>query len=306
MQWPKIRIGTRSSALARVQVNLLSQALCHAQPDLQDAIEIVYCDTPGDRDRSSSLEELGGRGVFTDDLDYRVASGDIDCVVHAMKDMAPGLHDGLVIGATLQREDPREVLVAPGVDSFDAVPQKTVFGSSSIRRRALLRRLRPDLQFTLLRGNVEERIAQVRAGVCEATILAYAGLSRLGLLDHASDVLSLDVLPPDPAQGAIGIVCRGDNFPVRRVLQMINHKQTFAEITAERALLNALPTPDALAIGGVARVCDQRLTLSALLVSDDGSREWAETIEGHKDDAAVIGARLGSVLRAPAQRLLSA
>jgi hydroxymethylbilane synthase len=304
--WPKLRIGTRPSRLARVQVEMVRAALCRQVPDLQDNIEVVVFDTPGDRDRSSSLEDLGGRGVFTDNLDACVASGEIDCVVHAMKDMAPTMQSNLVIGATLQREDPREVLVAPGHKSFDALPTGAVFGSSSIRRRALLRRLRPDFQFSLLRGNVEERIAQIENGHCDGTILAYAGLARLGLLNHVQEIFPLDVLPPDPAQGAIGIVCHSDNFIARRALQLINHARTTAEVTAERALLKSLPQPDALALGAIARANGNRLELSALLVSEDGTQEWSGLVTGLVDEADALGARLGGELREPAQRLLSA
>lgn len=306
MAWPKLRIGTRPSRLARIQVELVRKALCRQVPDLQDNIEVVVYDTPGDRDRTAHLEDLGGRGVFTDDLDARVAAGEIDCVVHAMKDMAPDLPTNLVIGATLEREDPREVLVAPRYTNLEAMPQGAVFGSSSIRRRSLLRRLRPDLRFTLLRGNVEDRIAQVETGSCDGTILAYAGLARLNLLSHARQTFALNVLPPDPAQGAIGIGSHKDNFLARRMLQMINHAPTYAEVSAERALLRALPQPDALAIGAVARASGSHLCFSALLVSEDGTQEWAEHIEGDVEDSTTLGHRLGMTLQEPAQRLLSA
>ena len=306
MHWPRLRIGTRSSRLARVQVNMVCTDLYQQVPALQDRIEIVYLDTPGDRDRTSCLEDLGGRGVFTDSLDAYVASGEVDCVVHAMKDMEPALRSNLVVGATLKREDPREVLIAPRYDSLDVIPTGGVFGSSSIRRRALLKRLRPDLQFTLLRGNVEERIAQMDGTKLDGTILAYAGLARLGLLAHVQEVFPLGRLPPDPAQGAIGVICHRDSFIVRRLLQMINHHPTFAEITAERALLRSLPKPDALAIGANAVACQDRLVMSALLVSEDGAQEWSHQLDGHTDDAEPLGQRIGAALRGPAQSLLSA
>lgn len=306
MQWPKLRIGTRPSRLARVQVELVRTAMCRQVPDLQGNIEIVIFDTPGDLSRSSNLEELGGRGVFTDNLDDLVTSGEIDCVVHAMKDMAPTTQAQLVIGATLKREDPREVLVAPGYQNLGAMPNGAVFGSSSVRRRALLRRLRPDLQFSLLRGNVEERVAHLESSRFDGTILAYAGLARLGLLAHAQEIFPLNVLPPDPAQGAIGVVCHSDNFMVRRALQLINHVSTYAEVSAERALLRSLPQPDALALGAMARTKGNRLELSALLVSEDGTQEWPGLVNGLVEDAEALGLRLGGELSVPAQRLLSA
>jgi len=306
MQWPRLRIGARPSRLARVQITMVTHALCRLIPDLEDKIDVVVFETPGDQDRKSSLEDLGGRGVFTDTLDAAVAAGEIDCVVHAMKDMAPTLPETLTIGATLEREDPREVLVSPKFANLDTVPKGAVFGSSSIRRRALLRRLRPDLTFDLLRGNVEERIAQLGDRDLDGTILAYAGLARLGLLAHARQVFPLNVLPPDPAQGAIGIICHSENFAVRRALQLINHAETFAEVEAERAVLQSLPDPDALAMGAIARVTGQRLVLSATLVSEDGAQEWSNILEGSIQDAAQIGLHMGAILRKPAQILLSA
>ncbi len=306
MNWPKLRIGTRPSRLAWVQIAMVRHELCRLIPDLEDKIEVVVFETPGDQDRKLSLEDLGGRGVFTDTLDAAVAAGEIDCVVHAMKDMAPALPETLIIGATLEREDPREVLVSPKYANLDAIPKGAVFGSSSIRRRALLRRLRPDLNFDLLRGNVEERIAQLGERDLDGTILAYAGLARLGLLAYARQVFPLNVLPPDPAQGAIGIICHSENFAVRRALQLINHSETFAEVEAERAVLQSLPHPDALAMGAIARVTGQSLVLSATLVSEDGAQEWSNTLEGSTADAAQIGLRMGAILREPAQVLLSA
>jgi hydroxymethylbilane synthase len=169
-----------------------------------------------------------------------------------------------------------------------------------------LRRLRPDFQFALLRGNVEERVAQLENKKFDGTVLAYAGLARLGLLAHAAEVFSLSVLPPDPAQGAIGIICHSDNFVARRALQLINHRPTYAEVTAERALLRSLPKPDALALGAIARVHENRLEISALLVSEDGVQEWSGQVNGLVDDADLIGVRLGRDLRGPAKRLLSA
>lgn len=306
MRWPKLRIGSRPSRLALVQVDLVKATLVRRFPDLHGKIETVIFDTPGDRDRSSPLEDLGGRGVFTDNLDEAVVSGQVDCVVHAMKDMAPEFQSGLTLGATLEREDPREVLVSPNYKSLDDIPEGGVFGSSSIRRRALLRRLRPDLQFDLLRGNVEERIAQLEPCQLDGTILAYAGLARLNLVSHIRQIFPLSVLPPDPAQGAIGLVCHSDNFVVRRLLQQINHMPTFAEVVAERALLRSLPQPDALAIGAIGRATGSHLSVRAMLVSEDGAQEWSGQVEGHIDSAEELGARLASILHAPALRLLSA
>lgn len=306
MQWPKIRIGTRASRLALVQVELVKKQLFQCVPQLSDRIETVVIDTPGDLDRSLPIESLGGRGVFTGSLDSAVASGTVDCVIHAMKDMSPTMEADLMLAATLKREDPREVLVSSKYQTLGKVPAGAVFGSSSIRRRALLRRLRPDLNFELLRGNVEARIAQLYSRQLDGTILAYAGLARLGLKGHIRDIFPLDVLPPDPAQGAIGIICHRHNFVARRLLQQISHDATFAEVTAERALLASLPQPDALAIGAIARVHDKALSLSAMLVSEDGIQAWSSQVNGSVQDSEAIGFRAGQQLRTPAVKLISA
>lgn len=306
MQWPRLRIGTRSSRLALVQVEIVKAALCRQVPDIQNRVDVVVFDTPGDQNRAAPLEELGGRGVFTDNLDEAVTSGHVDFVVHAMKDMAPTLPCELALGATLGREDPREVLVSPRYSNLSEIPSGGVFGSSSIRRRALLRRLRPDLKFNLLRGNVEQRIAQLADRNLDGTILAYAGLARLNLTQHIQQFFSLEELPPDPGQGAIGIICHSDNFVTRRLLQQINHEPTFFEVSAERALLRSLPKPDALAIGAIARVNGSCLLLRALLVCENGTEEWSGEVQGHVEDSDLLGERLAAILREPALRLVSA
>jgi len=287
-------------------VDLAIRALCRRAPDSRDKIEIVVIETPGDRDRVSYLEKLGGRGVFTDCLDAAIAAGKIDYAVHAMKDMAPCLREPVVIGAVLERTDPREVLVAPGFANLAAIPKGAVFGSSSIRRRAFLRRLRPDLRFDLLRGNVEERVAQVHGPNYDGTILAFAGLARLGLHKEIAQTFSLDLLPPDPAQGAIGITCHRENFIGRRLLQSINHSLSAIEVTTERALLKNLPEPDAFAIGAIARAHNGRVCLSAALVSEDGAYHWSYSDESTLDHAEALGRRVGMALRKPALNLVYA
>lgn len=306
MRWPSLRLGTRPSRLALAQVELVKAALLKHAPDLHGRIEVVIFDTPGDQNRTTSLEELGGRGVFTDNLDCAVESGQVDFAIHAMKDMSPQLSSALTLGATLEREDPREVLVSPRYRTLKEVPVGGVFGSSSIRRRALLKRLHPGLRFDLLRGNVEERIAQLETRQLDGTILAYAGLARLNLTRHVQETFSLESLPPDPAQGAIGIICHSHNFVGRRLLQHINHKPTFSEITAERALLRSLPQPDSLAIGAIARFKNSQLSMHAHLVSEDGAEEWVSDVQGNAADAEVLGQRLAATLRTPALQLISA
>ena len=304
--WPRLRIGTRPSKLALVQIELLSKALEHAHPGIRDRLEIVIFETPGDKDRSQLMEGLGGRGVFTDLLDQAVADGQVDIAVHAMKDMPPSLQAPLVLAATLERANPQEVLVSASGKPLAELPEGAVFGSSSIRRQAMVRRLRPDVQFDLLRGNVEERVAQVMSRPLDGTILAHAGLARLGLLHHVAERFTYDQLPPDPAQGAIGMVAHRDNFVARRILQAVDHMPTTQAIKAERAVLSALPSPDALAIGALATVHENRLLLRATLVNRDGSYSWSEQAEGPAQDAHAIGRFTGLSLRPQASQVLSA
>lgn len=286
----RLRIGTRGSKLALVQVDFTVQALLHAHPDLAGRVDIVTMTSGGDKNRKETLEAAGGRGIFTSDIDEALVNGDIDLAVHSVKDLPAESNEGVALTAMLPREDPREALVSQYHSSIDQLPQDAVIGSASHRRMAFLRHIKPDVKFALLRGNVEERVAAIHTPRYDGTILAVAGLKRLGLIHAIRQALSTDVFPPDPGQGAIGIACRSDDLSLRRWLSDINHQATFDAVTAERSMLAHLGEDYCASAGAIAHVSQGgRLTLDGTLIADDGSTMLRRSASGANASASGIG-----------------
>lgn len=302
-----IRLGTRSSRLALIQARMVIAELHKADPRLQGRVEIVEFSSNGDENRSVTLEELGGRGVFTDNIDYALHAGEIDLAVHSVKDLPARLHDGIVLAATLEREDPRDCLVAPHFESLNDLPQGAAIGSASVRRTSFLKRIRPDFEYRLLRGNVDERVSALQQGLAHGTILAVAGLKRLGLQSHIKHILSADEMPPDPGQGAIGITSRVDDFRTRRLADLINHIPTYAAVAAERAILSEITGEYAYPLGALARLdSEDTLRLEAALVSEDGSQIVRAQAQGSPREAKDIGRQVAQTLLAAAAKELAA
>ena len=205
-----LRIGTRGSPLALAQAKEVQQRLAAAHPGLAPA-EIAVIRTTGDRVQDRKLEEIGGKGLFTKEIEEALLEGRIDLAVHSMKDMPTLLPPGLIIGCLLPREDPRDALFSPHAASLAALPRGARVGTSALRRQAQILALRPDLQVQLFRGNVGTRLAKLAAGEVDATLLALAGLKRLGLADKATAILSTEEMLPAVAQGAIGVEIRADD-----------------------------------------------------------------------------------------------
>jgi hydroxymethylbilane synthase len=300
-----IRIGTRGSRLATWQAEAARAALSAAHGLATDGIECVVIKTSGDRIRDRALAEVGGKGLFTKEIEGALVSGDIDIAVHSAKDMETALPDGLMIGAVLEREDPRDALIARDADSLDALPRGALIGSASIRREALLRRARPDLKFALLRGNVPTRLKRVEDGDFDATLLAAAGLKRLGLEDRISALLPLHDFPPSCGQGAVAAECRSDDTRVRDLLAAIDHRASALAIACERAFLAALDGSCRTPIGGYARMEDDSLVFDGMLLSEDGRDIFESSVAGAPEEAAAIGRTAGKEIlrRAPASVL---
>ena len=302
-----IRIGTRSSRLALIQTHMVVAELFRVDPRLAGLVEIVEFSSNGDENRSVTLEALGGRGVFTDSIDLALLSGDIDLAMHSVKDLPARLQAGLVLAGTLEREDPRDCLVAPNFPTLDKLPFQSIIGSASVRRTAFLKRLRPDFEYALLRGNVDERVAALEDGQADGTILAVAGLKRLGLQNHIKQVFGPDDLPPDPGQGAIGMTCRADDFRARRLANLINHRATFAAVKAERAILAGITDACAYPLGALANViAPNTLHLSAALVAEDGLRMVTADVRGNLRQAEDMGKRVSHHLLTAAAKELAA
>ncbi len=301
----KIRIGTRGSPLALAQATAVRAALAKAHGIAPDDIEIVALKTTGDMQRERSFAESGGKGIFTKEIDEALLSGRVDLAVHSAKDVQTILPDGLVIAAAPPRADPRDAFLSEKATSLEALPHGAKLGTASVRRQALALRLRPDLRISLLRGNVHTRMDKMKAGECDATILAYAGLQRLGLTSHATQVLDPMKYPPAVAQGIIAIEARSDDKKTRAMLAAINHADSFAALITERAYLLALDGSCRAPIAGHAKVERGMLKFVGLVITQDGKKFAGVSHEGSARDAERIGREAGDYLlkRAPAGAL---
>ncbi len=300
-----IRIGTRGSKLALWQASAVRDALAAAHGLAPDAIEVTPIRTSGDRIRDRPLAEAGGKGLFTKEIEGALLAGEVDIAVHSAKDMETFLPEGLMIAAVLEREDARDVLIARHATSIDALPEGALIGSASIRREAMLRRARPDLRFALLRGNVPTRLKRVEDGEFDATVLAAAGLNRLGLQDHVAAHLSIDDFLPSCGQGVVAVECRADDTRMRDLLGAIDHRDTSLALICERAVLSTLDGSCRSPIAGHARMEDGRLRFDGMLLAEDGSEVQESHMAGAPDDAEMMGrAAANEILRrAPAALL---
>ncbi|BBK45204.1 porphobilinogen deaminase [Allostella vacuolata] len=301
-----LRIGTRGSPLALYQAHAVKAALAAADPDLAGpaAIEIVVIRTTGDRVQDRTLSEIGGKGLFTKEIEEQLADGSIDLAVHSMKDVPTILPEGLVIDAMLPRADPRDALVALVPGGIEALPRGAVVGTASLRRQAQLLHLRPDLRVVPFRGNVDTRLAKLAAGNAAATVLALAGLARLGKAGVATAILEPETMLPAVAQGAIGIERRaGDGLAAARVAR-INDQATAIAVAAERAFLAVLDGSCRTPIAALAELDgDGGLALRGLVAAPDGSRLVSGAWRGPVSEAERIGAMAGAELRARASFL---
>lgn len=289
------RIGTRGSPLALVQANMVRSALIAAHGWTDEAVEIVPIKTTGDRVQDRALAEIGGKALWTKELDRALHDGDIDCAVHSMKDVETIRPTSLRIAAMLPRADVRDKLI--GAESIAALPKGARVGTSSPRRAAQLLHLRPDLHILLFRGNVATRLAKLEAGEADATLLAAAGLDRLGQSDigHA-----IDDLLPAPAQGAVGIEVRAEDKEACRIVDAIDHKPTWRCVMAERALLAALGADCHSPVAALARLEDDLLTIRAeLLAEDGGDHVTGDIVSDGDDDGAAEALARDLLSRAP-------
>ena len=293
---PVLRLGTRGSPLALAQARMVRDALAAAQGFAPERISIEVIRTTGDR-ITGSLADAGGKGLFTKEIEEALAGGTIDLAVHSSKDLPAELPAGLELAAFLEREDPRDAFVSHKAASIDALPRGASVGTSSPRRQALLLRIRPDLRVVALRGNVETRLRRLDEGVADATLLALAGLKRLGRQADATAVLAVEDFLPAVGQGAIGIEIRAADAKTRALLASINHAATAAALSAERAFLAAFEGTCRTPIAGHAMVEGNRLKLRGMIVKPDGSQAFEATRAGAVSDAAALGADAGHELK---------
>ncbi|MGZ9106559.1 MAG: hydroxymethylbilane synthase, partial [Rhodoplanes sp.] len=286
MQERHVRIGTRGSALALAQAHEVRARLMAAHGLPETAFEIVVIKTTGDMILDRPLAEVGGKGLFTKEIEEALFEKRIDLAVHSMKDMQTALPDGLTIGATLPREDVRDAFISLKHNSFDSLPEGAVVGTSSLRRQAQIKRIRPDLQIVGFRGNVQTRLTKLRDEVAEATFLACAGLRRLGLADHITAAVPIESMLPAVAQGAIGIEIRIDDDDAAALIAPMNDKTTALCVTAERAFLATLEGSCRTPIAGLARLEGGTLTFKGETLSPDGRLQVVSTKTGPASAAA--------------------
>lgn len=290
-------IGTRGSPLALAQANMVRDALMAAHPGLAVTLSVIR--TSGDTFLDRPLAQIGGKGLFTKEIEDALLAGAADIAVHSMKDVPTVLPGGLVIPCMLAREDVRDVLIVrdPAARRVADLPKGARLGTASLRRAAQALALRPDLEIVTLRGNVGTRMDKIAAGEADATFLALAGLKRLGLADKARNILDVSEMLPAVAQGAIGIECREGDGRVQGLIAPLDHGETRVCVVAERALLAALDGSCRTPIAAHVTLAGSRLDLAALIALPDGSCRIDTRISGAVADGAALGAEAGARLR---------
>lgn len=303
----RVIIGARRSPLSRAQAGWVAERLRERWPGL--SVDFSFISTAGDRDAATPLPAIGGKGLFTEDIERALREGEIDVAVHSLKDLPVVPPDGLTLGAVPAREDARDVLVigertrdrevaSDGLEALRRLPAGARVGTSSLRRVAQVRAHRPDLEAKPVRGNVDTRLRKLAEGGFEALVLAAAGLKRLGLRPPGARVLNEGWLPA-PAQGALGLQCRAGDEPVLRFLLALDDDDARAETTAERSLLGTLEGGCRVPIAARARRAGDELRLAAAVYDVDGGPPIRDAATGPASDAASVGRRL-------AQRMLDA
>ena len=297
---PFARIGTRGSPLALAQARLVRRLLSEAHGVSEDDITIEVISTGGDRSQASnaSLIEIGGKGLFTKEIDEAMLAGRVDIGVHSSKDVATRLPDGISLVAFLEREDVRDAFMSVKVQSLDHLAERAKFGTSSIRRAAQVLRVRPDLEIVPFRGNVGTRLQKLVDGVADATLLAMAGLNRLGEGHRATALLDPEIFMPAPAQGAIGLAVREDDARMAGLVAALDHAPTHTAITAERAMLAVLDGSCRTPVGALSQPDGNKLTLKGQILSLDGGTAFDSAASG--SDPEALGRKVGEDLIAQA------
>jgi hydroxymethylbilane synthase len=294
---PILRIGSRGSPLALVQAREVQSRIAEAAGIDSAQIEIKVIRTTGDVVQDRPLAEAGGKGLFTKEIEEVLLAGSIDLAVHSSKDLPTILPAGLVLAGFPPREDPRDAFISRKAASLRELPPGAVVGTASPRRRALVKRLRPDVAAAMLRGNVETRLRKLESGEVDATLLAVAGLKRLGLLAAVTAILDPDTFVPAVGQGAIGIEARADDAKTRAFVEAIDDADTAAAVAAERAFLAVLDGSCRTPIGGYAKIEGGTLRFRGIIVKPDGSEAFEILREGRRENAAALGADAGRELR---------
>ena len=297
---PPLLIGTRGSPLALWQARVVRARLIAAHGLAEGDVSLSVITTSGDRIKDQPLRDFGGKGLFTKEIDEALLRGDVDMAVHSMKDLPTVLPENICIAAVLPREEVRDAFVCNTAESLMSLAPGAVVGTSSLRRQAQVRRLRPNLRVADFRGNVETRLKKLEQGVVDATLLSFAGLERLGLANRATAVLSTTEMLPAVAQGAIGVTCRTDDARTRSLLDPLNDARSATTVACERAFLARLDGSCKTPIAGLAEIDNGILRFRGMILAPDGSA-WHEIgLEGAVENAQRIGTDAGEELLARA------
>jgi len=292
-----LTIGTRGSPLALAQARMVAGLLARATGGTDADFPLEIIKTTGDLTQDRALADIGGKGLFTKEIDQAQLDGSVDVAVHSSKDLPTELPDGLSLAGYLPREDVRDAFIGRDGRRLADLPPGAVVGTVSLRRQALIRRLRPDLRIVILRGNVGTRLRKVEAGEVDGTLLALAGLRRLGLAKHATELLPADTFPPAVGQAAIGIVVRSGDAATQALVARITDAATGIAVSAERGFLKALDGSCRMPIAAHATVNGSRVHLAGMVLSADGREVFETAGEAVAGEAEALGLRLGEALR---------
>ncbi len=299
----KIRIGTRKSKLALWQANYVASQLKKHFPDIE--VELVKITTKGDKILDVPLAKVGGKGLFVKEIEEAMLRNEIDIAVHSLKDVPTYFPEGLGLVAITEREDPRDAFLSVKYSSIEEMPEGAVLGTSSLRRKAQILEKRKDLVIKDLRGNVDTRIRKLEEGQYDGIILAYAGLKRLGLENKVKQIFEPDYMIPAVAQGFLGIEARLDDKETKRVVSVLNHKESELRAKAERAFLKTLEGGCQVPLAGYAEIIDGVLKITGFVSDLEGKRVFKDTVEGKPEDAERLGETLANrLLEAGAKEVL--
>lgn len=296
MQASPVRIGTRGSPLALAQAHEVRARLMAAHGGTEADYPVVVIKTTGDMILDRPLAEVGGKGLFTKEIEDALLSGAIDLAVHSMKDMQTALPAGLQIGAILEREDVRDAFISTRYRALSELPAGATVGTSSLRREAQVRRARPDLKVVGFRGNVQTRLRKLSEGVADATFLACAGLNRLGMREHITDPMETGVMLPAVAQGAVGVEIRESDARIGALVVPLNHEATAICVATERAFLTRLEGSCRTPIAGLAEIKGSQIAFRGMLLTPDGTDCIEASASGAAADAFAIGDGAGQDL----------
>ena len=297
MKSKKIIIGSRGSKLALIYAAKAKEKILEVSKEFNiESIEIKEITTAGDLNQKDRLSEIGGKGLFSKKIEKELLENKIDIAVHALKDMPSDETEGLLTNCFLERNDPREVLISKNKIKFKDLNQNSIIGTSSFRREFQLKNKRSDLNYKLIRGNVDTRINKLNQNLYDAVLLSYAGINSLNLNEHISEIFSIDEIIPSVGQGVIALQCKSDDEHIKNVLKKINNEKTYKNVQAERNVLKILEGDCETAVGAVSVISEEKITLEAELFSLDGKERFHCKSSKDIKHAAELGIEIGENL----------